>query len=99
VEDELAARGGGVDRLLQAAEADPALSQAGDGVDQMAQRAAQAVEFPDDQRRVVAKTVLVSMGGCITSALMGWSAVEVVGAVLGTVSTGAGRGVDTVATR
>jgi hypothetical protein len=39
------------------------------------------------------------MGGCITFALMGWSAVEVVGAVLGTISTGAGRGVDTVATR
>ena len=36
VEDELAARGGGVDRLLGAAEPDPAVGQAGDGVDQVA---------------------------------------------------------------
>jgi hypothetical protein len=35
VEDELATGGGGVDRLLEAAEPDAALSQAGDGVDQM----------------------------------------------------------------
>jgi hypothetical protein len=49
VEDELAARGGGVDRLLEAPEPDPLLGQAGDGVDQMPQRAAEAVEFPDDQ--------------------------------------------------
>ena len=48
-EDELAARGGGVDRLLKAAEPDPALGQAGDGVDQVPQGAAEAVEFPDDQ--------------------------------------------------
>jgi hypothetical protein len=41
--------GGGVDRLLQAAEPDPAVGQAGDGVDQMAQKAAEAVELPDDQ--------------------------------------------------
>jgi hypothetical protein len=33
------------------------------------------------------QTTLVSMGGCITSALTGASAVEVVDAVLGTVST------------
>src|SRR5215218_4040115 len=38
VEDELAAGGGGVDRLLEAAEPDPAVSQAGHGVDQMPQR-------------------------------------------------------------
>jgi hypothetical protein len=49
VEDELAAGGGGVDRLLQAAEPDAAVSEAGDGVDQVAQGAAEAVEFPDDQ--------------------------------------------------
>jgi hypothetical protein len=35
MEDELAARGGGVDRLLETAEPDPALRQAGDGVDQV----------------------------------------------------------------
>jgi hypothetical protein len=44
VEDVLAARGGGVDRLLEAAEPDAALSQAGDGVDQMSQGAAEVVE-------------------------------------------------------
>ena len=33
VEDELAAGGGGVDRLLEAAEPDAAVGQAGDGVD------------------------------------------------------------------
>jgi hypothetical protein len=49
VEDELAARGGGVDRLLEAAEPDPAVGQAGDGVDQVAERLAEAVEFPDDE--------------------------------------------------
>jgi hypothetical protein len=49
VEDELAAGGGGIYRLLEAAEADPTLSQAGNGVDQMAQGAAEPVELPDDQ--------------------------------------------------
>jgi hypothetical protein len=49
MEDELAARGGRFDRLLQAAEPDPALGQAGDGVDQVPQRAAEPVQFPDDQ--------------------------------------------------
>jgi len=44
-------------------------------------------------------TVLVSMGGCITSALTDWSGVEVVGAVLGTVSSRAGRGVGEMAPR
>ena len=44
-------------------------------------------------------STLVSRGGCITSALTGHSAVEVVGAVLGAVSRGAGRGVGAVATR
>ena len=45
----------------------------------------------------VAETLLVSMGGCITSALTGQSAVEVVGAVLGTISSRAGRGLAAVA--
>jgi len=45
VEDELAAGGGGVDGLLQAAESDPALGQLGEGVDQVAQRPAQAVQL------------------------------------------------------
>jgi hypothetical protein len=36
VEDELAAGGGGVDRLLEAAEPDAALGQPADGVDQVA---------------------------------------------------------------
>jgi hypothetical protein len=50
VEHELAAGGGGgVDRLLEAAEADPALSQAGDGIDQVPQGAAEPVQFPDDR--------------------------------------------------
>src|SRR5215203_4293958 len=39
VEDELAAGGGGIDRLLEAAEPDAAVGQAGDGVDQMSERA------------------------------------------------------------
>jgi hypothetical protein len=49
VEDELAAGGGGVDRLLQAAEPDAAPGQAGDGLDQVPQGAAEAVQLPDDQ--------------------------------------------------
>ena len=49
VEDELAAGGGGVDRLLEATEPDPAVGEAGDGVDQVAQRPAQPVQLPDDQ--------------------------------------------------
>jgi hypothetical protein len=49
VEDELAAWPGGVDRLLQAAEPDPAVGQPGDGVDQMPKGPAEAVELPDDQ--------------------------------------------------
>jgi hypothetical protein len=57
VERELAARGGGVDRLLEAPEPDAALSHAGDGVDQMPEGAAEAVQFPDDQS--VARAELV----------------------------------------
>jgi hypothetical protein len=49
VEDELAAGGGGVDCLLQAPESDPALSQSSDGVDQVAERPAEAVELPHNQ--------------------------------------------------
>jgi hypothetical protein len=49
MEDELAAGGGGVDGLLEAAQSDAAVGQAGDGVDQVAEGAAEAVEFPDDQ--------------------------------------------------
>jgi hypothetical protein len=49
MEDELAAGGGGVDCLLEAAEPDAALGQTSDGVDQMAQRSAEPVQFPDDQ--------------------------------------------------
>jgi hypothetical protein len=50
MEDELAARGGGVDHLLEAAEPDASLGQSGDGIDQVASGAAQPVELPDDQR-------------------------------------------------
>jgi hypothetical protein len=49
VEHELAAGGGGVDGLLEAAEADAAVGQAGDGVDQVPQGAAQAIQLPDDK--------------------------------------------------
>jgi len=49
VEDELATRSGGVDCLLQAAEPDATIGQAGDGVDQVAQGAAEAIQLPDDQ--------------------------------------------------
>jgi hypothetical protein len=49
-------------------------------------------------RAAAAETVLVSMGGCITSALTDWSVVEVVGAILGTVSNRTRRGVGAVAT-
>jgi hypothetical protein len=49
MEDELAARRGRVDCLLQAPQPDPAVGQAGDGVDQVPQGPAEAVEFPDDE--------------------------------------------------
>jgi hypothetical protein len=42
------AKGGG-DCLLEAAEPDPAVGQPGDGVDQVAERPAEAVELPDDR--------------------------------------------------
>ena len=49
VEHELVTRGGGVDRLLQAPEPDPAVGEAGDGVDQMPERSAQPVELLHDE--------------------------------------------------
>ena len=57
MEDEFAAGSGGVDGFLEAAEPDPTLSQASDGVDQMPQRAAKPIGLPDNQG--VAGTVLV----------------------------------------
>ena len=41
IEHQLAARGGGVDRLLEAAEPNAAVGQAGDSVDQVPQGAAE----------------------------------------------------------
>src|SRR5215213_5618037 len=49
MEDELAARSGGVDRLLEAPEPNPTLGHAGDGVDEMPEGAAEAVQLPHDQ--------------------------------------------------
>src|SRR5216683_2601036 len=45
VEDELAARRGGIDVFLQTAETDVATLELGDRVDQMAQRATQSIEL------------------------------------------------------
>jgi hypothetical protein len=58
VEDELAAGGGGVDRLLEAPESDPAVGESGDGVDQVAQGAAEPVELRDDQGVTGAQLIL-----------------------------------------
>ena len=41
--------GGSVDRLLETPEPNPALGEPSDGVDQVAQGATEAVQFPDDQ--------------------------------------------------
>jgi hypothetical protein len=57
VKDELAPGGGGVDRLLQASEPDPAISQTSDRVDQMPQRPAEPIQLPHDEG--VARTQLV----------------------------------------
>ena len=57
VEDELPAWGRSVDRFLHTAEPNLAISQPGDGVDQVAQGAAEAVELPDDQGVVGAQLV------------------------------------------
>ena len=49
MEDELAARVVVSIAFLQARNPTPALGQAGEGVDQMPQGSAEAVQFPDDQ--------------------------------------------------
>jgi hypothetical protein len=72
MEHELAAGGGGVDRLLQAAEPDAAVGQPGDGVDQMPQGPAEAVQLPDDQG--VARPELVQellQGGAVGTGAAG----------------------------
>jgi len=50
VEDEPAAGRGRVDRLAEGAKADSASLERGDGVDEMAERAPEAIEAPDDER-------------------------------------------------
>jgi hypothetical protein len=57
MEHQLAARGGGVDRLLQAPEPDPALSQPSDRIHQMPQRPTQPIELPNNQ--AVARAELI----------------------------------------
>src|SRR3954462_15731980 len=49
VEDELAAAGGRVDRLLEAAEPDLPGLEGGDRLDEVRERAPQAIEFPDGE--------------------------------------------------
>ena len=49
VKDQFAARGGGIDALGQAAQANLALLEGGDDLDEVPQGAAQAVQAPDDQ--------------------------------------------------
>jgi hypothetical protein len=49
VKDQLPTRRRGVDLLGQALEADPSLSELRHDFDQVLQRAAQAIEPPDDQ--------------------------------------------------
>jgi hypothetical protein len=53
----------------------------------------------DRRKRTCPEPFVVSMGGCIASALTGESAVEVVGAILGTVDPRAGRALAAVAAR
>lgn len=52
VEDELAPWRRGADLLGEGLEADPTLGQDGDGLDRVFQRAAEAIEPPDDERRL-----------------------------------------------
>ena len=54
VEDEAAARCGGVDRLGQRAEADALPLKSGDGLDQVRQRATEPVELPHRQHIALA---------------------------------------------
>jgi ABC-type sugar transport system substrate-binding protein len=68
VEDELAAWGGGVDRLLEAAEPDVAVGEPSDGVDQVTKGAAEPVQFPDDQGVAGAKLVQELLEGGPVSA-------------------------------
>ena len=63
MEDEPAARRGGVDGLLEAAKPDAALSQPGHGVDEMPEGAAEPVEFPDDQGVAGAELVQEQLEG------------------------------------
>jgi hypothetical protein len=55
VKHELAATGRGVDLLLEGAEANPALLQLPDGLDQMGERPPQPVQPPDNQGVAKAK--------------------------------------------
>jgi hypothetical protein len=50
VEHQLAAGGGGVDRLGQRAQTDAARTEVLDGLDQLLERAGEAVELPDHER-------------------------------------------------
>ena len=54
VEHQPAARGGGVDRLGQRAQADALLAHGLDGLDQLLERARQAIQLPDHQRVALA---------------------------------------------
>jgi hypothetical protein len=72
VEDELAAGGSGVDRLLETAEPNPMVGEAGDGVDQMPQGPAEAVEFPDDEGVTGAQPVQdLAEGGAVGAGAAG----------------------------
>jgi hypothetical protein len=71
-EDEFAAGGSGLGGLLEAAEADAAVGQAGDGVDQMPQGAAEALQSPDDQGVAGAELVKkLAVGGAVAAGAAG----------------------------
>jgi len=61
VEDEASAARGRVDALLEAPEADVALGQRRDGIDQVAQRSPESVKTPDHER--VAGSQVVERAG------------------------------------
>ena len=69
MEDELAARRGGIDVFLQTAEPDVAALKLSDGVHEMAQRATQPIELPNDQR--VARPQMVENLGQLRSFVEG----------------------------